>query len=63
MELRKDPDHNLGIIEDAEKFIRDATSRIQQQKGGSWKHYLTGHSLGGTTASCVAVACADVVEK
>ena len=33
MELRKDPDHNLGIIEDAEKFIRDATSRIQQQKG------------------------------
>lgn len=58
--LREDPDENIEIIEKAVAYIE---SKIEElNKKGSWKHYVVGHSLGGSTASCSMVALSDKLE-
>jgi hypothetical protein len=61
-ELRKDPDDDLKIIREAVDFVDDQTADLEEQ-GGSWKHYVTGHSLGGAVASCVTVALPDTIAQ
>lgn len=62
VELRKDPDDDLRIVREAVKFVEAQTKDLEEQ-GGSWKHYICGHSLGGATASCVAVALPDTITQ
>jgi hypothetical protein len=61
-ELRKDPDDDLRIIREAVKFVEEQTKALEGE-GGSWKHYICGHSLGGAAASCVTVALPDTIEQ
>lgn len=37
--------------------------KLEDELGGPWKHYTTGHSLGGSVAASLAVAFPDKVEK
>ena len=61
-ELRKDPDDDLRIVREAVKFVEEQTQALESE-GGSWKHHICGHSLGGATACCVTVALPDTIEK
>lgn len=60
--LREDPEEDMDIIKQAVQFIDEKLSDMSE-KGGSWKHYVVGHSLGGAVASCVAVALSDKLEQ
>ena len=59
--LREDPDENIEIIEKAVEYIDGKIEELN--KNGSWKHYVVGHSLGGSAASSTMVALPDKLEK
>ena len=61
-QLRDDPDTNLTIIEEAQKYIEGKVDEMNEE-GGDWKYYVVGHSLGGAVASSVMVAASDRYEQ
>ena len=61
--LREDSaEEGLDIVSDCIKFVRSQTNKLEDS-GGSWDHYIVGHSLGGYTATCTTVALADTIER
>ena len=58
--LREDPDENIEIMEKAVTYIEGKIDELNNK--GSWKHYVVGHSLGGSAASCTMVALPDKLE-
>ena len=61
--IGQDSEQDMDITQTAEKWVRDGIKKIEAEKGGSWKYYVTGHSLGGSTASCILVSCIDKIER
>ena len=61
-ELKEDPEENTQIVERAQQYLKEKMDELDG-KGGSWKHYVVGHSLGGSVSSCLMVDMHDRLEQ
>eukprot|EP00884_Botryococcus_braunii_P009915 jgi/Botrbrau1/18925/Bobra.177_2s0078.2 len=60
--LTQDPDENMGILKEASAFVQSTRHHLTfEYPGVNFNFYTTGHSLGGLSATAMAIQFEDLI--